>query len=143
MISFMEVIDRAMTGPLCLEREYDLKVFVPKLREIVNKHEIRFDPEVVVPSDDELADRLFQAGLEFYKEVGTYCLDTNRMIQFTEDEILEGLATAPAAPVFGEGKDAKVYRGRKPESDIPPGAMWALAARRYPAKWNDSAEYRP
>ncbi|MGD8398735.1 MAG: monomethylamine:corrinoid methyltransferase, partial [Anaerolineae bacterium] len=120
MITFTEVIDRAMTGRLVPEREYDLKVFVPALRKILKEYEIRFDPDVVVPSDDELADRLFQAGLEFYHEVGTYCVDTNRIIQFTEDEIREGLATAPREPVFGEGKDAKAYPSRKPDSDIPP-----------------------
>ena len=120
MISFTEVIDRAMTGPLMPEKEYDLKVFVPKLRQILKKYEIRHDPEVVVPSDDEFADRMFEAGVELYKEVGTYCIDTNRIIQFTEDEIREGLVTAPEAPMFGEGKDAKPYPSRRPESDIPP-----------------------
>lgn len=120
MISFLEVIERAMTGPLVPEKEYDLKVFVPKLRQILKKYDIRYEPEVVVPSDDALADRMFQAGLEFYTEVGTYCTDTNRIIQFTQDEIREGLVTAPQGPVFGEGKDAKAYPSRRPESDVPP-----------------------
>jgi methylamine--corrinoid protein Co-methyltransferase len=120
MIGFNEVINRAMTGPLCVDKDYDLQVFVPKLREITEKYEIRFDPEVVVPADDDLADRVFQAGLEFYRDVGTLCLDTSRIIQFSDQEIIEGLATAPSAPVFGDGKDAKAYVGRKPESQIPP-----------------------
>ena len=83
MIGFSEVIQRAMTGPLVPEKEYDLKVFVPGLRKIIKKYDIRYDPETPVPSDDELADRLFQAGLEFYEQVGTYCVDTNRIIHFT------------------------------------------------------------
>lgn len=120
MISLTDVIDRAMTGPLMPEKEYDLKVFVRKLRQILKEYEIRYNPEVVVPSDDEFADRLFEAGLEFYRQVGTYCTDTNRIIQFTEEEIREGLVTAPKGPVFGEGKDAKAYPSRRPESDIPP-----------------------
>ena len=120
MISFEAVVDRAMNGPFMQEKDYDLKVFVPKLREILRKYEIRWDRAVVVPSDDEFADRLFQAGLEFYREVGTYCVDTSRVIRFTDEEIREALATAPREPVFGDGKDAKPYPSRRPESDVPP-----------------------
>jgi len=120
MVSFIEVINRALEGPYHSEKDYNLKVFVPKLKEVVKKYEIKYDPENPVPSDDDLADRVFRAGVELYANVGTYCVDTGRIIQFTEEEIQEGLATAPSAPVFGEGKDAKPLVARKPESDIPP-----------------------
>lgn len=120
MISFMDVINRASTGPYYSEKDYNLKVFVPKLKEVVKKYEIKCDPENVVPSDDHLADRAFKAGIELYANVGTYCVDTQRIIQFTEAEIREALATAPSAPIFGEGKDAKVLVARKPESNTPP-----------------------
>jgi len=120
MISFMDVINRALTGPYYSEKDYNLKVFVPKLSEIVKKYEIKYDPENVIPSDDDLADRTFKAGIELYANVGTYCVDTQRIIQFTEAEIQEALATAPSAPIFGEGKDAKPLVARKPESNIPP-----------------------
>ena len=103
----MEIIERAHGGPLYTEKEFDMKVFIPKLRAIIKEYDIRFDPETVVPSDDAFADRLFEAGLEFYRQVGTYCVDTNRIIQFTADELREALATAPKAPIFGEGKDAE------------------------------------
>jgi len=120
MVSFMEVINRALTGPSYSEKDYNLKVFVPKLRELVKKYEIKYDPENPLPSDDDLADRVFKAGVELYANVGTYCVDTGRVIQFTEEEIQEALATAPSAPIFGEGKDAKPLLARKPESTTPP-----------------------
>jgi len=120
MVSFMDVINRALTGPYYSEKDYNLKVFVPKLREVVKKYEIKYDPENVIPSDDDLADCVFKAGVELYSNVGTYCVDSNRVIQFTEGEIQEALATAPSAPIFGEGKDAKALVARKPECDIPP-----------------------
>jgi len=79
-----------------------------------------------------LADRLFKAGVEFYTNVGTYCVDTERIIKFTEAEIEEALVTAPSAPVFGEGKEAKALVARQPESDIPPwcfiGATGAIVS---------------
>ena len=120
MVNFMEIIDRALKGPFYSEKDFDLKVFVLKLREMVKKYEIKYDPENPIPSDNDLADRVFKAGVEFYTNVGTYCVDTERIIKFTEAEIEEALATAPSAPVFGEGKEAKALVGRKPESDIPP-----------------------
>jgi len=120
MVSFMDVINRASTGPYYTEKDYNLKVFVPKLREVVKKYEIKCDPENVIPSGDDLADRVFKAGIELYVNVGTYCVDTQRIIQFTEAEIQEALATAPSAPIFGEGKEAKALVARKPESNIPP-----------------------
>jgi len=45
MVSFMEVINRALTGPYFSEKDYNLKVFVPRLRELVKKYEIIYDPE--------------------------------------------------------------------------------------------------
>jgi len=120
MVNFMEIIDRALKGPFYSEKDFDLKVFVLKLREMVKKYEIKYDPENPIPSDNDLADRVFKAGVEFYTNVGTYCVDTERIIKFTEAEIEEALVTAPSAPVFGEGKEAKALVGRKPESDIPP-----------------------
>jgi len=120
MVSFMEVIDRALKGSFCSEKDFDLKVFVPKLREVIKKYEIEYDPENPIPSDNDLADRVFKAGVELYANVGTYCTDTERIIRFTEEEIKEALVTAPSAPVFGEGKEAKALVARKPESDILP-----------------------
>jgi hypothetical protein len=120
MISFYEVVDRAMTGRHCSEGSFDMEIFVPKVREVVNKYKIKYDPDNPVPSDDDLADRVFQAGFELYRDVGNYCPDTERVIQFSEEELREALAEAPSAPVFGEGKDAKVLVARKPESKAPP-----------------------
>ena len=83
MVNFMEIIDRALKGPFYSEKDFDLKVFVPKLREVIKKYEIKYDPENPVPSDNDLADRVFKAGMEFYANVGTYCVDTSRIIRFT------------------------------------------------------------
>jgi len=128
----MEVIDRALKGPFCSEKDFDLKVFVPRLKEVIKKYEIKYDPENPIPSDNDLADRVFKAGVEFYANVGTYCVDTERSIRFTQEEIEEALVIAPSAPVFGEGKEAKALVARKPESDTPPwcfiGATGAIVS---------------
>ena len=122
MINFFEVIKRALNGPYYTERDYDLKVMVPKLRELVKKYDIRYDPENPIPNDDKLADDVFQAALELAAATGCYCTDTSRVIHFTKEEILEGLRDAPAAPVFGEGFDRKTMLGREPEYIVRPTA---------------------
>jgi methylamine--corrinoid protein Co-methyltransferase len=120
MISFYEVIDRAMTGRYCGEGEFDMKVVVPKIHEVVSKYKIQYDPDNPVCTDDDLADRVFQAGFELFRDVGMYCPDTERTFQFSEEELHDALAEAPSAPVYGEGKEAKAMVARKPETNTPP-----------------------
>jgi methylamine--corrinoid protein Co-methyltransferase len=120
MVNLIEIMDRALEGPFTLENDFDLNIFVPKLREVVKKYEIKYDPENPLSCDDDLADRVFKAGIELFAHSGVYCVDTERIIKFTEEEILEGLAEAPRCPVFGEGNDAKALVARRPESDIAP-----------------------
>jgi methylamine--corrinoid protein Co-methyltransferase len=120
MVNLLEIMDRALEGPFTSENDFDLNIFVPKLREVVKKYEIKYDPENPLSCDDDLADRVFKAGIELFADSGVYCVDTERIIKFTEEEILEGLAEAPCCPVFGEGNDAKALVARKPESDIAP-----------------------
>ena len=120
MIGFYEVIDRAMSGPYCSETDFDMAVFVPKVQEVVTRYKIKYDPETPVPSDDDLADRVFQAGFELYRDVGSYCADSERIIRFSEEELREALTQAPPATVLGEGKDTRTLKARKPESDAAP-----------------------
>jgi methylamine--corrinoid protein Co-methyltransferase len=120
MVNFFEVIRRALNGPYYTEEDFAMKVVVPKLKEVLEKYDIRYDPEKVVPHDNKLADDVFQAGLDLFIGAGVYCSDTNRVIRFTRDEVLEALKEAPSAPVYGEGRDAKAMVAREPESAAPP-----------------------
>ena len=84
-LDFWEVVERAKNGPLVTEKTYDLEIFYPKLLEVSKKYEISYDPSTPVPSDENLTRRVFEAALEFYSEVGTYCIDTNRIIHFKKE----------------------------------------------------------
>ncbi|MCP4154258.1 MAG: monomethylamine:corrinoid methyltransferase, partial [bacterium] len=119
MLNFYEVFYRFLEGPHISEMDYDLD-FDQKLRDTVTKYGIKYDPENPIPQDDQMADNVFAAGLEFYEKIGTYCIDTLRVATFTKREILEALAEAPSEPVFGKDKDAKKLTARPPESDLPP-----------------------
>jgi len=120
MVNLLEIVDRSLEGPYTTESNFDLNIFVPKLREVITKYKIKFDLENPLSCDDDLADRVFKAGVELFADVGIYCTDTERIIKFTEEEIMEAVAEAPSSPIFGEGNDAKALVGRKPESDIDP-----------------------
>ncbi len=120
MISFLDVLERATTGPMMSAKEFDMKVFIPTMRKIVKKYDITFDPETPCPWDDDLADRVYQAGLEFYSKVGTYCVDTERVIRFTKEEIETAVYECPKEAYFGEGPDRVVFRGRKPDENSLP-----------------------
>jgi len=119
-MNYLEVTDRALHGPMCKERDYDLRIFSKKLADVVKEHAIKYDPMDPIPSDNTLADSVFQAAMDFYLQVGTFCLDTERIIKFTEGEIKDALKSSSPSVRFGEGRDAKILESRKPESTKPP-----------------------
>jgi len=120
MLSFPDVIDRAVEGPLMSDQDYYLKRYVPELTSVIQKYKIKYNPETPLPSDDGLADTLFEAAVDFFSRVGAYCPDTSRVMEFTQDEILRAAAEAPAEATFGEGPDRKVMRSRKPDDHSEP-----------------------
>lgn len=120
MLSFWTVVERALAGPICTERDFELNIFVANLRKIIEKYGIKYDPQIPLPSDDDLADRVWQAGMEFLAETGIYCVDTERRIIFSREEIEGALASGPRGCVFGEGKDTRVMPRRTPEDKTLP-----------------------
>ncbi|MEE9618001.1 MAG: monomethylamine:corrinoid methyltransferase, partial [Anaerolineae bacterium] len=115
MLNFLDIYERALKGPIMSEQDFDMKVFIPTLRRVVKEYEIRYDRENPVPSADDAADKLFDAAMDFISRVGVYCQDTNRIIQFTSDEILEAVKEAPGRCAAGEDKEAGVFGMRKPD----------------------------
>ena len=120
MRSALDATKRALAGPICSERDFDQKVFAPRLAEALKQCDIKYDPANLIPSDDGMADDVFKAAVDFYTDVGTYCLDTERIIKFESSEVKEGLRVAPSEAIFGEGLDSGIFRPRRPESKDPP-----------------------
>ena len=80
--SLWEVLDRACnTGPVMTMKDFDMKVFQTTTR-LVKEHDIRYEPRTPVSSDDGLADEAWKAGLELFREVGSYCINSGRLIRF-------------------------------------------------------------
>ena len=57
-----EMIERVDQGPRVREEEFDKTIF-PRMKELAEKYEIKYDAAHPIPSDDGMADRLFAASL--------------------------------------------------------------------------------
>ncbi len=113
-----EIVRRSEGGPFMREADFEMAL-ARRTAELVAHYAIRFDPQVIVPADDALADRLYEAGLTLLVELGAYNQSTERRILFSRAEVEEAIAAAPAAVTLGTGKDAVVMRHRGVESHIP------------------------
>mgnify|MGYP001828740765 FL=1 len=120
MLDLIDVFDRADTGLLIPDTDYYMKRFVPKLSEIIERYKIKWDKETIVNTDNDLADRVFQAAVDLFVEAGAYCPDTNRVMEFSREEVLRAIEQAPREARFGEGREAKTMFGRGVDEDSVP-----------------------
>jgi methylamine--corrinoid protein Co-methyltransferase len=119
MISFWDVVGRSETGPLVDEEQFLWRIF-ELANKMVEKYNIVYDPEQVVPDDDDLADRLYQAGVDLFLEQGVYCRDTECLMTFTREQVEWALKHAPSSVIYGQGRDVRVMRSRGVEDPGPP-----------------------
>jgi methylamine--corrinoid protein Co-methyltransferase len=116
----LEVLHRAEIGPIMEEADFERRLVAPAIKTAVKKYGIKFNKDVIVPSDDDLADRVFQAGLELAEEIGLFCQSTSRRIAWTKHELEEGLRSCPGETVMGAGNDAVICKARRPEDATAP-----------------------
>ena len=43
MANFLDICEKAIYGPIMSEKDFDMKVFMPKLNELVRKYGIQYD----------------------------------------------------------------------------------------------------
>jgi methylamine--corrinoid protein Co-methyltransferase len=124
IFSYHDIMDRARSGPYISENDWDLKKVAMTTRKLVKKYKLQWDPQQIITDDPGLADAVFEAGLELAREIGVYSRSTERIIEFTPDELEEGLRRMPQTLVMGEGKDARTLYARKILDDRLP-LVWA------------------
>ena len=120
MIDISQIIRRIEAGPTMSAETFDLDVVFANASRLCEKYKIVYDPTCPVPSDDDLADRVFQAGIDFVVETGVYCPDRSSVIRFTRDEVLGAVANTRGRCIMGEGKDRYEWTPRLPDSDTKP-----------------------
>ncbi len=120
-ITVMDVYDRAKTGERVEEKEWDYKIIPKTASALKKKYGIKMDKKKIIPEDPELCSNLFKAGLELLATCGVYCIDTNRVIKYTEEEILASLEAAPKSAQYGEvGLNGRMIACRRHDDKRPP-----------------------
>lgn len=115
---YFETMERIHEGSRVKEREFD-KGIARKSKELVEKYDIRYKSTRVVNTDDAMADRLFEAAMEFAVDRGLFCLSTQKVVKFSESEIMEFHHNYHTPLLLGQGKDQVLLKHRLPESTTP------------------------
>lgn len=121
---YLDIIKRANNGLRITKKDWDFNHVMMPTRELVKKYQLKWDEQEIVIDDPDLADRVFQAGMELIISSGVYALSTNRIIKFEQAELENGLQNIPASLVVGEGKDARTLYARQIRDERPP-IVWA------------------
>jgi methylamine--corrinoid protein Co-methyltransferase len=112
----LNTLDKAENGPLIDEKVWDRDVIGKTAREILTKYDIDLKKDTpLINTDDALADRLFEAGLEMAARSGVYCKDSSRWIQWTKEELRSVLNDVPREVTLGIGNDQVTVTHRRPD----------------------------
>lgn len=110
-----EVLYRSETGPIMDEADFERKLVGPTIKRLVEKYDIRYNGESFINTQDDLADRVFQAGLDFAILVGMFNQSTSRRIIWERAEVEEAIQNCSAEASLGEGEQQFTVAARKPE----------------------------
>lgn len=99
---------------------FDLDHLYATLTRLISKYDIKYDPDNPVPSDDAMADKVFDAALDFFVQCGVYIQSTKTVVSFSREEVSEAVANYNGDCHFGEGQEARIFRSRKPDSSTRP-----------------------
>jgi methylamine--corrinoid protein Co-methyltransferase len=122
--NYFEFIERAGCGPAISKEDWDFDKVTLAVRSLVKKYQLSWNPQEIIPQDNDLLDRLFQAGLEMAKTSGVYFSNPRRVLMFNEGELEEGMKQAKQSLVMGEGKDSRTLYARRVMDDRAP-LVWA------------------
>jgi methylamine--corrinoid protein Co-methyltransferase len=120
MLNFYDILARSHEGPYLKEQDWDLQKVAMTTMQLVQKYDLSWDKEQIITDDPDLADALFKAGLELAQTLGVYNRTTERVIEFSPQELESGLRSMPQELIMGEGKDARRLFARRIMDPRPP-----------------------
>ena len=113
----MAVLDKAENGKVIDGKVWDKEYIGQRVKGLISKYDIKWNPEILVPSDNDLADRLFDAAMELALESGVYCINSSRQMKWSKDELAGAVSRAPSDLVVGQGRDSVTLHSRQPEAN--------------------------
>lgn len=114
------------------EADFDRNLVSPTIKRLVEKYQINYTGEFYINSSDELADRVFQAGLEFASGVGVFHQNTSRRITWTPGEIEDALGSCRLVGFVGDGKHKCKMTARVPEDSLRIGIFGGVVGIPFP-----------
>jgi methylamine--corrinoid protein Co-methyltransferase len=92
-----------------------------KMKELEKRYNLTYpkasdDPVLL---DGEQRTDYFRAALDFIVDNGIFCVETHRVLKFTEDEIRDDLREVPRRSVVGEGAETRIIEKRPFDSAQP------------------------
>jgi methylamine--corrinoid protein Co-methyltransferase len=120
MLNYLEILDRANTGPYLAEENWDLEKVAMTTKRLVKKYKLEWNKEELVTDDAALSEAIFNAGYELAVTLGSYSRTTERVIEISQDEIDMGIRNTPQNVVMGEGKDIRNLYARRLNDERAP-----------------------
>lgn len=128
----LEVYDRFSKGKKVSESYWDYTMVPTNASMMKKKYGIKFDDRII-PDDRDMTDRLFRAGMDMLVTTGFYCPDLSRVLNVTEEEVLEGINRAPKKVKLGCGKDSVSLEARHGRFRIrTPSIDLSIRSRQFP-----------
>jgi methylamine---corrinoid protein Co-methyltransferase len=103
-LDVFESYKRFSEGKRVREDTWDYVTVPTNAQAMKQKYDLDFGGNII-PEDEDISNRLFQAGLDMLIETGFYNPNMGRVLYVTEEEIMEGLKMAPTKLSFGSGKE--------------------------------------
>ena len=123
-MDYLEIIDRSNSGTYISEENWDLEKVATTCMGLVQKFDLKWDKQTLIPNDPALADRVFAAGFELAAEIGAYNRSSERMLHFERSELEAGLNAMQTRLTMGQGADERVLFARKIMDERAP-LVWA------------------
>jgi len=116
LISLLDIAERTQKGRKMPEDDWNMSLF-RKIGELVKKYKIpNYTKDTpFLNLDDDLLERVFNAGVDLIVEHGVYCITTGRVVELSREEVLQAVRESPSEILVGTGKDARWMKQRKVE----------------------------
>lgn len=114
-VDVFESYERFANGPKMTEQEWDYEVIPKRAKMLKDAYGLDFGKDII-PTDPELIDNLFLAGMDILLTCGLYNPDLGRVMKIEEEEIYQGLKMAPKHLTLGTGKEKCKLKPRQGNS---------------------------